>query len=402
LDSASLALEISTEITIAMTQTQQHRKYPCPSCGSTLEFNPKAERLKCPYCGREEEMPQSIEQVQEHSYEEYLTLDRSEVSILSAKAMEVSCPGCNSRITFEPPSVSGNCPFCATPIVGQPKEADPTLTPQAILPFKVDRKKARDSLQTWIGNLWFAPNGLKKLAQPEGIQGVYLPFWTYDSYTRSHYRGERGEHYYVNETYSERNEKGELVTKTRSVQKTRWYSASGHVERFFDDVLVCASQSIQAARIKALWAMAPADQLCSYDPSYLSGFKAQRYQIALKEGFEIAKEDMARVIREDVRHDIGGDEQRIHQVSTTYSAITFKHILLPVWLSAYRYNNKQYQVMINGLTGRVMGDRPYSIWKITAAVLAALALVAGIYFLIQSGENEDGSYDNPPPIEAPQ
>jgi hypothetical protein len=100
----------------------------------------------------------------------------------------------------------------------------------------------------------------------------------------------------------------------------------------------------------------------------------------LQEGFETAKAKMAPVIDSDVRCNIGGDEQRVHSVSTAYSAITFKHILLPVWLSAYRFNNKQYQVMVNAQTGEVLGDRPYSIFKITMAVLSGLAIVAGTWF----------------------
>jgi hypothetical protein len=70
----------------------------------------------------------------------------------------------------------------------------------------------------------------------------------------------------------------------------------------------------------------------------------------LKEGFETAKDIMSSTIRSDVHHDSGGDEQRIHNISTAYSAITFKHILLPVWLCSYRYRNKQYQVMVNART----------------------------------------------------
>ena len=86
---------------------------------------------------------------------------------------------------------------------------------------------------------------------------------------------------------------------------------------------------------------------------------------------------LAFVILRDVRFDIGGDEQRTHEVDTAVSDVTFKHILLPVWLAAYKYRGKSYRFVMNGLTGRVPGERPYLFWEIFFAVVFGL-LIAGI------------------------
>ena len=83
--------------------------------------------------------------------------------------------------------------------------------------------------------------------------------------------------------------------------------------------------------------------LRSYDPAFLSGFKAQRYQVDLEQGFERAKEVIAPAIESKVRNDIGGDEQMIESLSTDYSDVTFKHLLLPVYAGAYRYNGKSFK-----------------------------------------------------------
>lgn len=376
------------------------KKFPCPSCGANLEFNPKSAQLKCPYCAWEDAIPESAEQVQERSYEEYLNKNRTHLAKLSATALEVRCSDCGANVTFEPPHVAGQCPFCAASIVAQPKLADPTLAPEGIVPFTIDRQKARESIQRWIGSRWFAPNALKQLAQQEKIQGVYLPFWTYDSYTTSHYSGERGEYYYITETYTETNDQGETETKTREVRHTRWYFVSGMVSRFFDDVLIPATKLVNIKRLNALEPWHLQESLRPYDPSYLAGFEAQRSQVALKEGFENAKDIMSDEIHSDVQCDIGGDEQRIHNISTAYSAITFKHILLPVWLSCYRYRNKQYQVMVNARTGEVQGDRPYSVWKITSAVVAGIALVGGIFVLFNLNKAKHQPPNNPNPYPA--
>ena len=87
------------------------------------------------------------------------------------------------------------------------------------------------------------------------------------------------------------------------------------------------------------------------------------------------------VIRGTVRSDIGGDQQRIHQLDTRYNDVTFKHILLPLWISAYRFSEKVYRFMINGRTGEVKGERPYSWIKIALAILLVIAIIAVIVFL---------------------
>jgi hypothetical protein len=269
--------------------------------------------------------------------------------------------------------VAGECDFCGSPLVAQPRNADPVLAPEGVLPFRVTQEAATGAIRDWLASRWFAPNALKKFAAQESIGGVYLPFWTYDAYTSSEYEGERGEHYTTTESYTETDSQGNTVTRTREVQHTRWHPASGRVERWFDDLLVPATKSLPPARLTALepWDLS---ELTPYEPEYLSGFKAQRYQVALDEGFELAKQLAAPVIDSDARRDIGGDEQRVSRVSTRYSAITFKHLLLPVYVGAYRFRERVYQVVVNGRTGEVQGERPYSVWKIFFFVLLLLAL----------------------------
>jgi hypothetical protein len=243
------------------------------------------------------------------------------------------------------------------------------------LPFAFTTERATAEVRTWLGSRWFAPNALKKLGRPDSIGGVYLPFWTYDAATESDYTGERGDAYYVTEQYTETDANGRTVTRSRQVRHVRWTPASGRVARDFDDVLVPATKTVPMPSLDRLepWDLA---RLVPYDPAFLSGFKAQRYQVDLPAGFEIAKEAMAGPIRDDVRSDIGGDEQRIHDVDTAYDRVTFKHLLLPVYLGAYRYKAKSYQILVNARTGEVFGERPYSAAKIALFVAAVLAVVA--------------------------
>jgi DNA-directed RNA polymerase subunit RPC12/RpoP len=366
-------------------KTRRGRKperFPCPGCGADLVFDPKENCLSCPYCGRKEPIPRTDDAVIERPYEQYLHPSSEQMGTVGENALEVSCARCGATVTFTPPEVAGECPFCGSSIVAQPKSADPMVAPEGLLPFYVTQQQANESIKRWLSSRWFAPNALKRLAYQESIRGVYLPFWTYDAMTDSRYTGERGEHYYVTETYTDRDAQGNSVTRTRQVQRTHWYSASGEVSRRFDDVLVAATRSVSRPRLAALepWDLGV---IRPYDPAYIAGYKAQRYEVGLAAGFEEAKTIMAGVIEDDVRKDIGGDEQRIHNIDTSYSGITFKHLLLPVYIGAYRFNQKIYQVMINARTGEVQGDRPYSIWKIAFFILFLL-LVTGIVLYLKN------------------
>jgi DNA-directed RNA polymerase subunit RPC12/RpoP/ribosomal protein S27E len=345
--------------------------YPCPACGADLLFEPREGFLTCPYCGHKEAITESAQAVEEQSFELHLRIRPEQMAQLAANALEVQCQSCGAKSIFTPPQVAGRCDFCGVQIVAQPKSADPIMTPGGLLPFCITQQQASSDLRQWLSSRWFAPNNLKRFAEPEAIHGVYLPFWTYDTNTTTDYTGQRGEYYYETETYYERDAHGRQVARTRQVRHTRWYPASGTVTRAFDDILIPATQSLPPDRLTALepWDLT---ELRPYEPAFLSGFKAQRYQVDLTTGFERVKQVVAPVIESDVRSDIGGDVQMISSVATQYSEITFKHLLLPVYAGAYRYNGRLFQIVVNGRTGEIQGERPYSFWKIALLVVSVL------------------------------
>ena len=344
-------------------------------------FEPQDGFLTCPYCGHKQPIPESNETVDEQQFWMYLRPTPEQMEKLASNALEVQCQSCGAISIFMPPQVAGRCEFCGVQIVAQPKSADPILTPGGLLPFRVTQKQATSELRNWLSSLWFAPGDLKRFAQPEAIHGIYLPFWTYDTNTTTDYEGQRGEYYWESETYYERDAQGNQVARTRQVRRTRWYPASGRVTASFDDVLIPATSSLSTNRLVALepWDL---DELRTYDPAFLSGFRAQRYQIDLPTGFEQAKVVIAPAIENDIRNDIGGDEQRIDSRATEYFETTFKHLLLPVYAGAYRYNSKVFQILVNGRTGEIQGDRPYSVWKIALLVLSILIVVLIIVLVV--------------------
>lgn len=361
-----------------MPETPKFLQFRCPACGGEMDFDPQSGMMKCQSCGTTTAIEASTSTVVAHPLDDAL----KHMMPLSAEALEVTCNGCGSVVVFEPPEVAGACSFCGAMIVAQAKAADPMVAPDAVLPVKITKDAAQTEVRQWIATRWFAPNELQRMAKQEGIAGVYLPFWTYAADTASQYTGARGVHYFETEYFTTTDSNGNQVQQSRQVMRTAWSPASGQVARRFDDVLVPATKSVNEVRLNALqpWDL-PA--LCAYEPAYLAGFKAQRYQIDLPSGFEKAKQVMERTITQDIRRDIGGDEQQINHVDTQTANETFRHLLLPVWIGAYQFQGKVFQVVVNARTGEVQGERPYSAMKIAMLVIGILIFILVLWVLGQ-------------------
>ncbi len=366
------------EINPAALEAEQRS---CSRCGAKLNFAPGTSTLQCPYCGFASPIADAEALVAELDYHGYLEKAAGEKR--SQETLLVKCEKCGAETTVPPEAAADQCPFCGANRVFS-RSVSRVLKPEGVLPFQVKRKEAADRLRRWIHGLWFAPGSLKRFAQTgDKLAGVYLPFWTYDSETSTAYAGERGEHYYTTENYVSRVH-GRPTTLSRRVRHTRWRPAEGTAAVNFDDILVLAGKSLPQEYIDRL---APWDltALLPYADDYLSGFRAESYSLSLAEGFEVAKKTMAPAIEAAIRSDIGGDEQRIHSAETRYENISFKHILLPVWASAYRFREKTFRILINARTGEVQGERPFSAWKIAGAALAAIAIIG---FLILIGSSQ--------------
>jgi len=349
---------------------EEHR-FPCNTCGSDMRFDPAEGMLVCDHCGNREPIDggSSLEHaLVELDFDKALGADLPRAEMQDARY--VTCPNCGARIEIDGPDHAIECPFCATPIVADSGAAR-QIKPRALLPFAKTERQARKAMTDWLGKLWFAPNGLQEYARKgRRMHGIYVPYWTYDADTKSRYTGERGTIYYVTRTVR-RDGKNVSVRE----QRVRWTPTSGRVARFFDDILVLASISLPKKYTDGLqpWDLS---QLVPYNPEYLAGFGAEGYTVDLKDGFTEARAYMDQMIRRDVRFDIGGDRQRILTLQTKVSDVTFKHILLPVWMAAYKYRGKTYRFVVNGRTGRVQGERPWSRWKIAFAIAVGLILAA--------------------------
>lgn len=351
---------------------EDHR-FPCPNCGAQMRFDPSSGGLQCDYCGYREE--QAVDRaappaIEEQDYEAALAARLPDAEMEETRV--VQCDNCGAQVEFDPGIHAMVCPFCASPIVTD-TGTHRQIKPRGLLPFALEEAQARAAMTDWLGKLWFAPGGLKDYARKRRrMQGIYVPYWTYDADTKSRYSGMRGVYYYETRTVMR---DGKSVRQ--QVRKIAWTPVQGRVARWFDDVLVLASRSLPKRYTDGLqpWDLSALEP---YAPQFLAGFRSESYQVDLAEGMEEARAVMENTIRRDVRFDIGGDQQRILTLNTAMSDITFKHVLLPVWLAAYKYRGTTYRFVVNGQSGKVQGERPWSAWKIAVAVILGAILAAAI------------------------
>ncbi|HBM60819.1 MAG TPA: primosomal protein N' (replication factor Y) - superfamily II helicase [Citreicella sp.] len=355
---------------------EEHR-FPCDNCGADYRYDPATGELICDHCGDRHGIEgagpwdSGLRELDFHAALQNL-LPLQEMEDLRV----TQCPNCGAEVEFSPDTHATECPFCATPVVTD-TGTHRQIKPRGVVPFLLDEAAARKAMTDWLGGLWFAPGGLQDYARKgRRMQGIYVPYWTFDAQTASRYSGARGTVYHQTRQVMR---DGNMTTQR--VAKVRWTPVSGRVARFFDDVLVLASKSLPKKFTDALepWDLS---RLEPYKPQYLAGFRAEGYQVDLDSGFAEARQIIDRQIARDVKFDIGGDQQRITRIDTDVSAVTFKHILLPVWLAAYKYRGETYRFVVNGTTGRVQGERPWSAWKIALAVVLGLILAAGMGYVM--------------------
>jgi DNA-directed RNA polymerase subunit RPC12/RpoP len=351
------------------------QEFPCTNCGAKLAYDAGAQAMKCPYCGTQQAIPQRPGTAgpppgREIPIEEGLRLAARG---FGTPVTQVSCSDCGASVNVSPGEQTAKCAFCGSQQVLAQEAPGTAIRPESLVPFKVDKAGANQKFEAWLGELWFRPSDLKKMAKLQEMGGVYIPFWTFDAWASSDWSADAGYHYYETEYYTDAN--GNQAT--RQIQRTRWVPASGQRQDFFDDTLVCASRGLPPELVSRFETF-DTKQLTAYQPQFLAGWRAESYAVELMPAWGSAQQRMGDVQRGRCSSDVPGDTQRNLTVRNEFSRVTFKHVLLPIWIAAYRYGGKPYQFLVNGQTGEVVGKAPWSVWKISLAILAAVLVITAI------------------------
>ncbi|MDW8124717.1 MAG: hypothetical protein RMJ04_08070 [Geminicoccaceae bacterium] len=359
--------------------------YACERCGAVLAYEPGAQTLVCRYCGQENRVVAPERAVVENDLDPVLRRLPPEPAV--PPPIPHKCGQCAFEFVLPSGRHSGLCPACGSPAVADPATVR-AVPPDGVLPFLVAEPDGRRLVKQWLASLWFAPSRLAEEARTAGrLEGLYVPHWTFDAASRSYFRGRRGDVYYET-TWVERVVDGRRVRQPVRVPKIRWTPVEGRLARDFDDVLVVAGEELPPWLVARLepWDLAG---LKPYAADYLAGFASELYKRSVAEAHQEAKARMRAAIEEDARAAIGGDQQIIERLDITLSNETYKLVLLPVWLARFRFLGRDYRVLVNGRTGEVHGERPWSLAKILGAVLLAVVLVVALLALSRHGSGLD-------------
>ncbi len=348
----------------------------CPSCSSKIGYSAEKHKISCDYCGYSEALSDAHDLVEEQSLQEAMQRAATWQSEVTTTKKQIQCSSCGSSTLVEGNNPNINCSFCGSKNINEAAFKGNFIQPVGIIPFFIHKKLSENKFTEWIGTGWFHPSELAAKASLHDLRGVYIPYWTFDAQTETNYEGEAGHHYYET-IYTTDDEGNQVATQ---IQRTRWIWQNGHISHFFDDILIVASKGVHPEHIEGI-APFKLESVINYDPRLLLNWEAEVYAIEVDKGYDLASREMDSRLYNIAASRLGGDTYRNLTIDVDKSYQTFKHLLLPVWLCAYTYNGKVYQFAINGQTGRVSGDKPYSTIKIAFAVILGLIALCVIFYL---------------------
>lgn len=352
------------------TTTRRETDKKCPRCGGTMDFNPETGGLLCPYC----EYKQGIEGEETAQELDFGAAENKESCDWGAEKKTVTCKSCGAVSVYDALQLSDECPYCGSNQVMEEKGVN-TLAPGGVVPFKLTARQAGEKFTAWIKRKLFCPRRAKKQARPERFKGLYLPYWSFDTDTSTQYIGRYG----IDRTTTD--SKGNVRTTTD------WYATSGRYDCFVDDQIVLASDRHDAGILRGVEPFGTGQSL-SYKPEYVAGFVAERYSVGLKAAWEKAKQLISGMledaIEKTIRRQHGADKAQVTSMSTFYSGVKYKYLLLPVWLSSFCYKGRSYSFYVNGETGRVAGKTPVSALRVAIACLIGAALAALVIWIFMN------------------
>ncbi|RMH01729.1 MAG: primosomal protein N' (replication factor Y) - superfamily II helicase [Planctomycetota bacterium] len=345
----------------------ERHAFRCDNCGAELRWDPDADALRCDFCQTARPVPR----------DEGTVLERPLTAAAAAAAAGLGlnlrlarCEECGARVSFADAATAATCVYCGAAVVLDQEANRQAIRPESLVPLDLGRAAVEEAFRRWVRRLWLRPRALRRARVAEAA-GVYVPFWTFDCAVHSDWTADAGYSYWVTERYTVL-VNGRPEQRSRRVRRVRWVPVRGKRDDAYDDLLVCASAGLSGDLLERL---GPFDTtaLVPYRPEYLAGWRAEEYTIDLEAGWQEAQARVEAEQRRRCEGDVPGDTHRDLRVRNRIHEVSWKHVLLPVWSLSYRFRGCTWTVLVNGQTGRVAGEAPYSRWKVFGLLLAVAA-----------------------------
>ncbi len=285
------------------------------------------------------------------------------------------CTSCGAAVEFPAAAVSVTCGYCTSPLVDAERA---TLSVDRVAPFRVTRERARQKLQELVRGHFWAPGAVKNGMQDQSVlRGVLVPFYVYSGVARSRFDAQVGIHYQSTEAYVD--SKGK--TRTRKRTHTEWFPHNGSAILAFEDQLVSASAGLPESKSNSL---EPFDlgRAMPFDVGLVSGWEAELPSLERERADHTAQGEVkALEARRVARTLLPGDVGKVSGLETDLTVQECDVVLLPIWIATFKYREKVFRHLVNGQTGKVIGEVPVSRARVRAAIAIGLGLFAALVLL---------------------
>jgi len=348
--------------------------FKCPQCGGTTGFSSTQGSLVCPYCGYSESPVQAKVGKKAAQYEFTVATVEQAAQGWGEERKELVCQNCGAVTSLPKETLSHCCPFCASNKVIQRSSPQDILRPRFLVPFKLKDIECAKITREWLGSSWMTPASLKSAATLGNLTAIYLPFWTFHSMTSADWKAQVGhpkkERYFSNGEWKE-----------RTVIEWRW--ESGQAELNINDLIISGTGRVSQKLLNDIQDYNLAD-LVAYEPKYLAGFQAHGFDVNLEKAWEAGRQVMREKTRQACIEQASTSQIRNFSMSLDFADESWRYILLPAYLSVYKYADQNYVLGINGQSGRISGQRPVDwnkVWLVIG-LLVAPGLLLGLLGLI--------------------
>jgi DNA-directed RNA polymerase subunit RPC12/RpoP len=327
------------------------KEYKCPNCNGAVKFDSESQKMKCPYCDAEFEI-ESLAEYQKAMAEpekDSIELDasgagtewnESDLDDLSTG----SCPSCGAELIGDQNTIATVCPCCGNTQIVQ-KRVEGLLRPEYVLPFQLEKKAAVEALKGFYKKKKLLPNLFKEENRVNSIQGMYVPFWLFDVKSQGavSFKGTKIKSW---------------SSGSYDYTKTDYYSVVRGGGLDFEKIPVDGSEKMDNAYMDAI---EPFDytKLKDFMTAYLSGYIAEKYDV----GVEASKERAITRLKSSFERQFTKTAKGYSSLVKERAAVNVEngkvsYSLLPVWILNTKYNNENYQFMMNGQSGRLVGKLP--------------------------------------------
>jgi len=356
---------------------EQVTNFKCPNCGGPLHFDAQSQKLKCDYCDSTftaDEVEAFYKKKNEEAAQApaQFTADEMGWTEEEAKHMRAySCPSCGAQIVCDDRTAATSCPYCGNPTV-VPAQFSGALKPSYVIPFKLEKAEAIKRLNEFYRGKSLLPKSFRDQNHIEEIKGMYVPFWLYDAKVdadmafhatrvRSHSDGEYN------------------ITETSHYQVVR----KGLVT--FEKVPADAAEKMPDEYMDAI---EPFDysSMVPFEMSYMAGYLADRYDVDASANQERTDARMQNSAGTLLANTVLGYTSVLPE-RTYFQRVSGKasYAFLPVWVLSTRYNGKPYLFVMNGQTGKMVGDMPADMRKFWLMVLITAIVGVLLGFVLQYG-----------------